>query len=485
MALPYRPIITICGTTGVGKSKLAIDLAQHVVRNCRRFGWRGAKIINADSMQIYRGLDVLTNKIPEGERAGVPHLLMGFKQPGEQYVVGEWVQDTIKLINEMHENQELPIIVGGTSYWIQHLIFPSQLIHKDPSMSKISDGAVVSEMFKNAVHALSPDLLNLLQNLPREAPSAKIDPDKAFQMHQLLSALDPIISQRWHWKDTRKVLRSLEIAKETGRLPSTIVAEQSSVVAEGSKPRYSTLTFWLYAEPTILNERLDARVDDMISQGLISEVKKLREIASDQKCFDSSPSSPVDYTLGIYQSIGYKEFCGYLDALSETAFKEACERMKISTRQYAKRQISWIRNKLLPAVHAANTQDNIVPLYLLDATTLGDAWVQNVQKTAFDIQDAFLGRQELPDPNLLSMTASNLLKLVHKDVNPAFVLKARKRRVCTACTTQANRPVMIEEGSEWDIHLKTRSHRRLEAKNLHILHDGQTNMSNVSDTASS
>lgn len=138
----------------------------------------------------------------------------------------------------MHANKELPIIVGGTSYWIQHLIFPSQLIHKDPSISKNSDGAVVwSEMLKKSVDALPPDLLNLLQNLPHEAPSAKIDPDKAFQMHQLLSALDPIISQRWHWKDTRKVLRSLEIAKETGRLPSIIVAEQSSVVAEGSKPR--------------------------------------------------------------------------------------------------------------------------------------------------------------------------------------------------------------------------------------------------------
>lgn len=138
----------------------------------------------------------------------------------------------------MHENEELPIIVGGTSYWIQHLIFPSQLIHREPSLSDNSEGVVVwSEKLKKSVEALPPHLSNLLQNLPHEAPSAKIDPDKAFQMHQLLSALDPMISQRWHWKDTRKVLRSLEIAKETGRLPSAIVAEQSSVVGEGSKPR--------------------------------------------------------------------------------------------------------------------------------------------------------------------------------------------------------------------------------------------------------
>lgn len=98
MAAPYRPIITICGTTGVGKSKLAVDLALHVNRNCRRLGWRGAKIINADAMQVYKGLDVLTNKIPEAERAGIPHLLMGFKQPGEQYVVGDWVQDAMTLV---------------------------------------------------------------------------------------------------------------------------------------------------------------------------------------------------------------------------------------------------------------------------------------------------------------------------------------------------------------------------------------------------
>jgi tRNA dimethylallyltransferase len=102
MTIPYRPIITICGTTGVGKSKLAIELASHVNRTCRSVGWRGAKIINADSMQIYQGLDVLTNKVPEVERQGIPHLLMGFKKPGEQYVVGEWVQDALKLVSLIH-----------------------------------------------------------------------------------------------------------------------------------------------------------------------------------------------------------------------------------------------------------------------------------------------------------------------------------------------------------------------------------------------
>jgi len=101
MAMSLRPIITICGTTGVGKSKLAIELAQHVNRNTQKCGWRGAKVINADSMQVYKGLDVITNKVPESEQQGIPHMLMGFKEPGEQYVVGEWVQDTMKLVSAM------------------------------------------------------------------------------------------------------------------------------------------------------------------------------------------------------------------------------------------------------------------------------------------------------------------------------------------------------------------------------------------------
>ncbi|KAF8810711.1 tRNA isopentenyltransferase [Phlegmacium glaucopus] len=469
MAVPLKSIITICGTTGVGKSKLAIDLALHINRSTLISGWRRAKIINADAMQVYKGLDVITNKVLESERQGVEHLLMDFKQPGEQYVVGDWVQDTLKLINEMHENHELPIVVGGTSYWMQHLIFPNRLVSQDSGSHLQPSSSLVepswSEQLSLSIASLPPDLLQLLQHLPQEPPSAKVNPDEAFRLHSLLSILDPVISQRWHWKDTRKVLRSLQIIKECRQRPSDIIVEQSAATAD-SKPRFHTLCFWLYAEPSVLHERLDARVDSMISQGLLDEVRSLRRLANSTPNSPSAKRSSLDFTLGIYQSIGYREFCGYLESPSDAAYAEALACMKTSTWQYAKRQISWIRNKLIPAVNAANVNETLVPLYLLDATALGEKWITNVQTPATDILERFLLQQDIPDPKLLSETASRMLSAASKDVSPISVLVARRKQICPVCTLQADRPVMIEEGPEWTAHQKTRGHRRA-AKRLY------------------
>ena len=99
--MPLKPLIAICGTTGVGKSKLAIELALALSESDRQSnhsGYHGARIINADAMQVYAGLDIITNKVPLTEQCGVEHLLMGFKKPGEQYVVGEWVRDAMRLV---------------------------------------------------------------------------------------------------------------------------------------------------------------------------------------------------------------------------------------------------------------------------------------------------------------------------------------------------------------------------------------------------
>ncbi|KAI0798110.1 tRNA isopentenyltransferase [Abortiporus biennis] len=465
--MSFRPLIAICGTTGVGKSKLAIELALYLQNAASsQHGYHGARIINADAMQVYAGMDVITNKVPLNEQEGVEHLLMGFKKPGEQYVVGQWVNDAIRLIDETHQRNQIPIVVGGTSYWMQHLIFPNRLVQspkivEESSSTTSTSAPPISEKLSNSLSLLSPPLLEIFTNLPDDPPSASTDPDAAFTLHSLLSKLDPEVAQRWHWKDTRKVLRSLNIIKESGRLSSEIITY-----------RYKTLCFWLYANRDVLGPRLDERVDEMLERGLLAEVEDLNKIATtplgteDQQ---QQSSSSNDYTLGIYQSIGYREFNEYLrnPSRSSKEYEDAVERMKISTRQYAKRQVSWIRNKLLPLIYASNNESkskggtNLVDAYLLDATELSNAWVTGVQQKGIDIMNAFLEQRDLPDPLSVSDTARIMLSVVEKPTDPTMVLNARRKIICPLCTTNKDRPMMIEEGKEWSAHQKTRLHRRM------------------------
>jgi tRNA dimethylallyltransferase len=156
----------------------------------------------------------------------------------------------------MHENNELPIIVGGTSYWMQHLIFPNRLVSNDSGLCSQSPSSLAeplwSEQLLLSIASLPPDLLMLLQHLPEEPPSAKVNPDGAFRLHSLLSKLDPIVSQRWHWKDTRKVLRSLQIIKQCRQRPSDIIVEQSSTTTD-SKPRSVSMPYNIPAYQSILD----------------------------------------------------------------------------------------------------------------------------------------------------------------------------------------------------------------------------------------
>ncbi|KAH9857784.1 tRNA isopentenyltransferase [Lenzites betulinus] len=473
--MSVKPVVVICGTTGVGKSKLGIELALSLAHGGGKHPYRGARIINADSMQVYAGMDVITNKVPVEERSGVDHLLMDYKRPGEQLTGPEWIKDAMQVIEETHNMNQLPIVVGGTSYWIQHLIFPERMVSlsKQGGASNTPGSCVPqSEGLSNALAALPPELLALFNNLPEQAPTADSDPSTAQKLYDLLSAIDPLVAQRWHWHDARKVLTNLRIIHENGQLASEIIQEQSKA---SPRPRYRTLCFWLYAKPDILKPRLDERVDQMIEQGLLNEIRTLRTIASTAASVNEhqppGDGRHMDYTLGIYQAIGYKEFHNYLSAPepSEATFRRAVEQMKLGTRRYAKRQVTWIRNKLLPAVNAANAESQtengvpIVPTYLLDATELGDAWKTNVLDTADRITSRFLEEESLPDPASLSATAADLLAIREKATDPVAVLAANQYKVCEICTTDPEQPFMVG-GGLWDAHLRSRSHRYMTGK---------------------
>ena len=135
-------------------------------------------------------------------------------------------------IDDIHNQNKIPIVVGGTSYWIQHLIFPDRLVGKELRSSSPSHTS------EDLLSKLSPEERDLFNELPDPPPSASTDPDGALAIHRLLQALDPAVASRWHWKDTRKVLRSLRIIADTGRLPSEIIAEQSEIDLTARCARY-------------------------------------------------------------------------------------------------------------------------------------------------------------------------------------------------------------------------------------------------------
>lgn len=137
----------------------------------------------------------------------------------------------------MHGNKEVPIVVGGTSYWIQHLVFPGHLIDSPRKRPTLQSPVEARDLIPDGA---DPEMFQLFECLPESPPSASADPETAFKLHRLLNAIDPVMAARWHWRDTRKVLRSLEIIKQTGRQASAIVVEQASQNPV-NKPRFVLL----------------------------------------------------------------------------------------------------------------------------------------------------------------------------------------------------------------------------------------------------
>ncbi|GAA5932151.1 tRNA dimethylallyltransferase [Sporobolomyces koalae] len=490
MEAPVRPttprkrnLVAVIGTTGVGKSQLGVELAQSLSRNAS--GPKCGEIINHDSMQCYRGLDVITNKATADEMQGVPHHLMDFLAPGEEWRVDDFQRDALNKIDELERRQSLPICVGGTSYYLQNLIFPNQLV-ADASQSRpasplpsestrtLKDIAHFPPSLRQAIESLPEELVQLFLALPALPATSTPDdfpahfplyhlpprlrsPDTLTPaLYRLLQCVDPTSAERWHWRDIRKVRRALDIVW-SGKRWDDVVSEQRAKGNEG--PRFRSLIFWLYAENDVLHPRLDGRVDKMIERGLLNELDELWQTAH-----ETDPSKSIDYSKGIYQAIGYKEFEPYLsarhrfpsrtiesdDALNQL-FNQGVESMKTATRQYAKRQVKWIKSKLLPAVHALEVPGEVT-VVLLDASDLSQ-WQTNVNTPAVVYLTAFLNDEPLKDPLTLSPTAA-----VHLAARLSEDLKAKSKRACGTCTRDPARPFMVEE-RQWAAHIKTKSHR--------------------------
>jgi tRNA dimethylallyltransferase len=340
-------------------------------------------------------------------------------------------------INAIHSRGKLPILVGGTHFYTQSLLFQNALL-QEPSLDSNE------ELERLRILDQPPDVI-----------LAK------------LKEVDPVMADRWHPKDTRKIYRSLQIYLQTGKPASQIYNEQrlnqefsldidkNQQDNSNESLRFPSLILWVHAAKDVLHSRLDARVDKMLAKGLLSEVEGLSAFRQE---YEARTEMLVDQTRGIWQSIGYKEFIEYQRALandvgllskSKQLKVAAIQKTQAATRQYANRQIKWIRLKLLTALIGAGQQNK---LFLLDGTELSN-WEDAVTAPAVKMTEDFLSGRDLPEPCSLSSLALEMLT-----PKRAYDFAQRpdlwQRRSCEICGT-----ISVTE-TDWNLHIKSRAHRR-------------------------
>ncbi|MBB6449228.1 tRNA dimethylallyltransferase [Geomicrobium halophilum] len=279
-----KPVIVIVGPTAVGKSALSIEVA-------KRFS---GEIINGDAFQVYRGLDIGTAKITAEEQESIPHHLLDILDPTETYSAAQFQKDAFQKINEIHDRGHLPIVVGGTGMYIK---------------------GITANWTFNKVPA-EPELRKQL-----EERSAQEGGENS--LYEELRRLDPEAAKRIHSRNIRKVIRALELLYAGQETPEP-------VVQTNQQPRpYEMVLVGLTMERTRLYARIEERVEQMLGEGLLSEVRTL---------YDNG----IRYTQAM-KGIGYKELVTYFDG--ESTFEEAITQLKTNSRRFAKRQLTWFRNK--------------------------------------------------------------------------------------------------------------------------------------------
>lgn len=280
-------ILVICGPTASGKTALAVELA------LRHHG----EVVSADSMQIYRRMDIGTAKPTQAEMRGVPHHMLDVADPEEDFSVARYVDMAARCVDDILSRGRLPILAGGTGLYIDSLLSGRTFAPFQPD---------------------SPLRGQLEEQLRREGGAA---------MLARLAQVDPDSAVRLHPNDEKRIVRALEVYQSTGK---TIT--QHNLETQAIPPRYDALTLALaFERREDMWSRIDRRVDQMMDQGLVAEVQGLLDSGVPAKCT-------------AMQAIGYKEMAAAL--LSGGDVRAAAEEIQLRSRQYAKRQLTWFkRNK--------------------------------------------------------------------------------------------------------------------------------------------
>ena len=280
-----KNMVILTGPTAVGKSALSIALAKAL----------DTGVISADSMQVYKHMDIGSAKITPEEMQGVPHALIDVYEPDEPFHVVQFQHDAKAAMEQLWDKGKLPLIVGGTGFYIQALLYDVDFSEEDAD-------------------------LKLRQKYAQLAQS-----EGAEALHAQLAQVDPQAAGQIHANNIKRVIRALEFYEKTG---TPISAHNAAERAKQSP--YGFAYFVLTDRREHLYERIDARVDAMMEQGLLDEVKKLRDMGYTRE-------------LVSMQGLGYKELLAYLDG--ECSLDEAVYMIKRDTRHFAKRQLTWFRRE--------------------------------------------------------------------------------------------------------------------------------------------
>lgn len=308
-----RPLIILTGPTAVGKTKTSIGLAKAL----------NGEIISADSMQVYKYMDIGSAKIRPEEMQGVKHYLVDELEPDEEFHVVRFQQMAKKAMEEIYEKGKIPIVVGGTGFYIQALLYDIDFTESNEDTE-----------YRHELEQLAKD-------------------KGAEYLHDMLREADPVSADTIHANNVKRVIRALEFYHQTGAKIS-----EHNEQERGKESPYEFCYFVLNDDRAHLYERINLRIDQMLEEGLVDEVRALKD---------------KGYTRDMVsmQGLGYKEILDYLNG--ECTLEEAIYILKRDTRHFAKRQLTWFRRE----------RDVIwidKPTYTYDEEKILEAMLQNIRE---------------------------------------------------------------------------------------------------------
>lgn len=280
-----RPLIILTGPTAVGKTKLSIDLAKAM----------GGEIVSADSIQVYRHMDIGSAKVTKSEMGGVPHHLIDVLDPTEEFNVVIFQKMAKKAVEGILNRGHIPVVVGGTGFYIQALAYDIDFTEND-------------------------------QDRTLRLELERIAGEKGGEyLHKMLEEVDPAAADQIHANNIKRAIRAIEFYRQTG----TRISEHNEAERKKSSP-YQLFYYVLNTRRSILYDRVERRVEQMMEQGLLEEVKKLAAMG----CARDMVSM---------QGLGYKELLDHLEG--RCTLEEAVYTIKRDTRHFAKRQLTWFKRE--------------------------------------------------------------------------------------------------------------------------------------------